>query len=144
MTAATTSELPNRERRTLVRSNDFSPTYRLQPVVVQFRLVRTSDGSGFELRISLTSRAHAAKSPRIFFRLDFVASVMQLARKNRLDPDARGVGGDTRRRNCPLLTHRQRSCLLQKSEERSTLTICHTGRASVRPLQSNVGRLASN
>ena len=35
MMAATTSELQNRERRTSVRRNDFPPTYRLQPVVVQ-------------------------------------------------------------------------------------------------------------
>ena len=36
MMAVTISELPNRERRTSVRSHDFPPTYRLQPVVVQF------------------------------------------------------------------------------------------------------------
>ena len=34
--AATTFELPNRERRTSVRSLRSPPTYRLQPVVVQF------------------------------------------------------------------------------------------------------------
>jgi hypothetical protein len=37
--AAITSKLPNRERRTSVRSHDFPLTYRLQPVVVQFRYV---------------------------------------------------------------------------------------------------------
>ncbi len=34
--AATISALPNRERRTSVRSHDSPRTYRLQPVVVQF------------------------------------------------------------------------------------------------------------
>ena len=38
--AATTFELPNRERRTSVRSSRSPPTYRPQPVVVQSSAIR--------------------------------------------------------------------------------------------------------